>query len=123
MSSCPSATMLLLSLFLVSLFTFISLASVPPNATFRYVTEGQFGPYVVEYDGNYRALPTFNSPFQLCFYNTTPDALTLAVEATQFTKMLPDKTRKDLIKHKRLVVSMFLVNWMDGLDSLLREDK
>ena len=79
MSSCPSATMLLLSLFLVSLFTFISLASVPPNATFRYVTEGQFGPYVVEYDGNYRALPTFNSPFQLCFYNTTPDALTLAV--------------------------------------------
>ena len=45
------------------------------------------------------------------------------IEATQFTKMLPDKTRKDLIKHKRLVVSMFLVNWMDGLDSLLREDK
>jgi hypothetical protein len=79
MSSSPLVTMRLLSLFLFSLFAFIAQASVPRNETFRFVNEGELGPYVVEYDGNYRTLPTFNSPFQLCFYNTTPNAFTLAL--------------------------------------------
>ncbi|GMY32022.1 epidermis-specific secreted glycoprotein EP1-like [Fagus crenata] len=79
MSSSPLVTMRLLSLFLFSLFAFIAQASVPRNETFRFVNEGELGPYVVEYDGNYRALPPFNSPFQLCFYNTTPNAFTLAL--------------------------------------------
>ena len=67
MSSSPLVTMRLLSLFLFSLFAFIAQASVPRNETFRFVNEGELGPYVVEYDGNYRPLPPFNSPFQLCF--------------------------------------------------------
>ena len=65
--------------FLFSLFPFVAQSSVPPYATFRYVNEGEFGPYIVEYDGNYRGLSIFNSPFQLFFYNTTPNAYTLAL--------------------------------------------
>ncbi|KAL8205447.1 hypothetical protein R6Q57_008998 [Mikania cordata] len=69
---------------LVILLTFhlistISESVVPPSQTFTYVNEGDFGDYVVEYDANYRALPPFSSPFQLCFYNTTPNAFTLAL--------------------------------------------
>lgn len=65
--------------FLCSLFPFIAQSSVTPYATFRYVNEGEFGPYIVEYDGNYCGLSIFNSPFQLFFYNTTPNAYTLAL--------------------------------------------
>ncbi|KAK6134679.1 hypothetical protein DH2020_031604 [Rehmannia glutinosa] len=39
----------------------------------------EFGDYIVEYDANYRVLPIFSTPFQLCFYNTTPGAYTLAL--------------------------------------------
>ena len=78
-SSLSAATMPLLSIFLFSLFSFVAQAAVPRNATFKYVNGGEFGPYVVEYDGNYRTLPVFSSPFQLCFYNTTPNAFTLAL--------------------------------------------
>ncbi|GAA0159950.1 hypothetical protein LIER_38952 [Lithospermum erythrorhizon] len=42
-------------------------------ATFNYVNEGEFGDYNVEYDGSYRPSTIFNSPFQLFFYNTTPN--------------------------------------------------
>ncbi|KAK6157361.1 hypothetical protein DH2020_011609 [Rehmannia glutinosa] len=52
---------------------------VPPSQTFNYVNEGEFGDYIVEYDANYRVLPVFSTPFQLCFYNTTPGAYTLAL--------------------------------------------
>ncbi|KAI7743701.1 hypothetical protein M8C21_014967, partial [Ambrosia artemisiifolia] len=52
---------------------------VPTSQTFTYVNEGDFGDYIVEYDANYRALTPFNNPFQLCFYNTTPNAFTLAL--------------------------------------------
>ncbi|KAL0399466.1 UNVERIFIED_CONTAM: EP1-like glycoprotein 4 [Sesamum radiatum] len=52
---------------------------VPPSHTFSYVNEGDFGYYIVEYDANYRALPVYSSPFQLCFYNTTLSAYTLAL--------------------------------------------
>ncbi|KAF3442405.1 hypothetical protein FNV43_RR16321 [Rhamnella rubrinervis] len=66
-------------LLLVSLFVSVAQAKVPSNATFKLVNEGEFGPYIVEYDGNYRVLGVFNSPFQLCFYNTTPNAYYLAL--------------------------------------------
>ncbi|GMN54380.1 hypothetical protein TIFTF001_023506 [Ficus carica] len=67
------------SLFLLSLTLFIAQAQVPKNATFKFVNEGELGPYIVEYDGSYRVLSVFNSPFQLGFYNTTPNAFTLAL--------------------------------------------
>ncbi|KAK6934157.1 Bulb-type lectin domain [Dillenia turbinata] len=79
MSSKTSFSVLLLSFFLVLSFSFITQADVPVSDTFTYVNEGEFGPHVVEYDGNYRVLSIFNSPFQLCFYNTTPNAFTLAL--------------------------------------------
>ncbi|KAI3769325.1 hypothetical protein L6452_00426 [Arctium lappa] len=63
----------------IQLLSTISLAVVPASDTFKYVNEGDFGDYIVEYDANYRALPPFNNPFQLCFYNTTPNAFTLAL--------------------------------------------
>ncbi|KDP32539.1 hypothetical protein JCGZ_14742 [Jatropha curcas] len=69
----------LLSLSFFFFFSFIAHASVPPSATFKYVNEGDFGEYIVEYDANYRVLDPFAQPFQLCFYNTTPNAFTLAL--------------------------------------------
>lgn len=66
---------LLSILFLIS----SSQANVPPSSTFKFVNQGDFGDYIVEYDGNYRTLDVFNSPFQLCFYNTTPNSYTLAL--------------------------------------------
>ncbi|KAJ9671423.1 hypothetical protein PVL29_025231 [Vitis rotundifolia] len=74
--SSPPFLVSFLFLFLIS---FLAHASVPINNTFKYVNEGEFGPYIVEYDGNYRTLPIFASPFQFCFYNTTPNAYTLAL--------------------------------------------
>ncbi|XP_038898869.1 epidermis-specific secreted glycoprotein EP1-like isoform X1 [Benincasa hispida] len=70
-------TPLLLSFFF--LFISLSLALVPPNETFRFVNEGDFGDFAVEYDATYRPLSISNSPFQLMFYNTTPNAYTLAL--------------------------------------------
>ncbi|XP_010279128.1 PREDICTED: epidermis-specific secreted glycoprotein EP1-like [Nelumbo nucifera] len=69
-------------LFLFLIFPFFLLqvqATVPPSKTFKYVNQGEFGEYVVEYDASYRVLDVFTFPFQLCFYNTTPDAFTLAL--------------------------------------------
>ncbi|KAI3441473.1 Bulb-type lectin domain-containing protein [Psidium guajava] len=74
----PSSMSLLRSLLLLSL-SFLARAAVPPSAQFKFVNEGEFGPYIVEYDGNYRTTSIFSSPFQLCFYNTTPNAFTLAL--------------------------------------------
>ncbi|KAK8542781.1 hypothetical protein V6N12_015361 [Hibiscus sabdariffa] len=67
---------LIISLFL---FSFNALATVPPSATFKHVNNGEFGPFVVEYLGNYRVISIANAPFQLAFYNTTPNAFTLAL--------------------------------------------
>lgn len=68
------------SITLFFFFFFISAkASVPASATFKNVNEGDFGEYVVEYQGSYRVLDIFTFPFQLCFYNTTPNAYTLAL--------------------------------------------
>ncbi|KAK9674497.1 hypothetical protein RND81_12G236500 [Saponaria officinalis] len=60
-------------------FLLFTKALVPKSSTFKLINQGEFGDYVVEYDGNYRALDVFTSPFQLCFYNTTPNAYTLAL--------------------------------------------
>ncbi|KAK1439672.1 hypothetical protein QVD17_05492 [Tagetes erecta] len=73
-----SRTISLISLCIHFLFS-ISQSLVPASETFTYVNEGQFGDYVVEYGGNYRTLNLFRRPFQLCFYNTTPNAYTLAL--------------------------------------------
>ncbi|VVA38671.1 PREDICTED: epidermis-specific secreted, partial [Prunus dulcis] len=74
-----TSTISLLSLFLFSLLAFVSQAQVPANETFKFVNDGEFGPYIIEYDGNYRMISVFNAPFQLGFYNTTPNAFTLAL--------------------------------------------
>lgn len=68
----------LLSLFLL-IFSSITKASVPSSSTFKYVNEGELGEYIVEYGADYRVLDIFNSPLQLCFYNTSPNAYTLAL--------------------------------------------
>ena len=78
--SSPSPFLLsFLFLFSISISSFNAHASVPVDSTFKYVNEGEIGPYNVEYLGDYRTLPIFASPFQFCFYNTTPNAYTLAL--------------------------------------------
>ncbi|CAN4102957.1 unnamed protein product [Withania somnifera] len=71
-------TTLVASLFLFSQI-FCCIAQVPAENTFKFVNEGELGPFVVEYGADYRVLDVFSNPFQLCFYNTTPNAWTLAL--------------------------------------------
>ncbi|XP_047307610.1 epidermis-specific secreted glycoprotein EP1-like [Impatiens glandulifera] len=68
----------ILPLFIVALFV-AAQAIVPPNATFKYINEGSFGEYIVEYSADYRTLNIGKFPFLLCFYNTTPDAFILGL--------------------------------------------
>ncbi|KAK8527482.1 hypothetical protein V6N13_085314 [Hibiscus sabdariffa] len=71
--------MSLLSFSLLFLFAFNAGAVVPPSETFRFVNDGEFGPFVVEYGGDYRVISIGTAPFRLAFYNTTPNAFTLAL--------------------------------------------
>ncbi|KAI5662394.1 hypothetical protein M9H77_21717 [Catharanthus roseus] len=72
----PSLPYFLLALsFLFS----ISQANVPPSNTFKFINEGEFGDYVVEYGADYRVLSLYTFPFQLCFFNTTPGAYFLGL--------------------------------------------
>ncbi|KAI3965054.1 hypothetical protein MKX01_013985 [Papaver californicum] len=64
---------------IIFLSSFVAESTLPSSKTFKFINQGDFGDYVVEYDANYRALDLFSSPFQLCFYNTTPNAFTLAL--------------------------------------------
>ncbi|MFS7984298.1 hypothetical protein Hanom_Chr11g00984861 [Helianthus anomalus] len=73
------ASTFILLLLSFQLLSSISEAVVPASETFTYVNQGDFGDYIVEYEANYRALSPFSNPFQLCFYNTTPKAFTLAL--------------------------------------------
>ncbi|KAM7252519.1 hypothetical protein ACFE04_024402 [Oxalis oulophora] len=66
-------------LFFLSLSPLLAKAAVPASAQFKFVNDGEFGDYVVEYLGNYRVLSLGTSPFQVAFYNTTPNAYTLAL--------------------------------------------
>ncbi|XVE88203.1 hypothetical protein DITRI_Ditri19aG0049900 [Diplodiscus trichospermus] len=77
--SLPIFSLPLLILFLISCSSNVANAAVPPSRTFKYINEGDFGEYTVEYFAYYRALPIYLLPFQLCFYNTTPNAFTLAL--------------------------------------------
>ncbi|KAK4850476.1 hypothetical protein QYF36_007081 [Acer negundo] len=80
MASSSSFTMSFLTSFFFSVALIsIAKASVPPSETFKYVNKGEFGPYANEYGADYRVFGIFSSPFQLCFYNTTPNAYTLAL--------------------------------------------
>ncbi|XP_008812087.3 EP1-like glycoprotein 2 [Phoenix dactylifera] len=76
MASPFPASLFSLPLLLFFLSTTIAHAKVQ---TFSYVNEGEFGPYITEYDANYRVLPIAASPFQMAFYNTTPNAFYLAL--------------------------------------------
>ncbi|KAH6828092.1 hypothetical protein C2S53_014449 [Perilla frutescens var. hirtella] len=63
-------------------FIFLTISSqstVPPSRRFKYVNEGDFGEYYVEHGADYRILSISNYPFNLCFYNTTPDAFILGL--------------------------------------------
>ncbi|XP_068646219.1 EP1-like glycoprotein 2 [Aristolochia californica] len=62
-----------------SFLSTVSRAIVPDSQRFKYVNEGEFGEYLTEYDASYRLLPVDAFPFQLCFYNTTPNAFYLAL--------------------------------------------
>ncbi|KAL4366123.1 epidermis-specific secreted glycoprotein EP1 [Arachis duranensis] len=76
-SSLPYPKTFLLTLLFLS-FSIVN-ALVPKNETFKYENSGEFGPYIVEYGANYRMISIFTSPFQVGFYNTTPNAFTLAL--------------------------------------------
>ncbi|MFS7984264.1 hypothetical protein Hanom_Chr11g00984461 [Helianthus anomalus] len=71
--------------FSLSVIFFFSHAIVRANETFHYVNEGalasetEYLAFDAEYAPTYRVLPPFTSPFCLCFYNTTPNAYTLAL--------------------------------------------
>ncbi|GAY67650.1 hypothetical protein CUMW_258280 [Citrus unshiu] len=74
-----SSSALVSFFFLLSLVFAIANAQVPANETFKFVNEGGLGEYFNEYNANYRMSGIYNDPFQLGFYNTTPNAFTLAL--------------------------------------------
>ncbi|GKD60922.1 epidermis-specific secreted glycoprotein EP1-like protein, partial [Tanacetum coccineum] len=70
-----------LSFILLGLFLSFSISNaiVPSADTFRYVNQGDFGEFESEYAPTYRPLDPFTFPFQLCFYNTTPNVYYLGL--------------------------------------------
>ncbi|XP_057952542.1 EP1-like glycoprotein 2 [Malania oleifera] len=69
-----------------SVFFTIAGAQVPVTQTFHYTVNGTYEFKYTEYEANYRivrnqahSISTF--PFELCFYNTTPNAFVLAIKA------------------------------------------
>ncbi|KAI3844309.1 hypothetical protein MKW92_027575 [Papaver armeniacum] len=57
-------------------------STVPKDKTFRFVNQGAFGGFKVEYSANYRAVKAvYENPFGLYFYNSTPNAYSLAIGA------------------------------------------
>lgn len=55
-------------------------AKVPIDEQFRVVNEGDYTDYSpIEYSADVRGFRPFNDNFRLCFYNTTPNAYTLAL--------------------------------------------
>ncbi|KAL8237947.1 hypothetical protein R6Q59_019028 [Mikania micrantha] len=89
MTSSSSSLSLIFFCFMFRLIS-ISDAIVPPNETFHYVNNGDlfFGNeyliYDSEYAPTYRVLPPYIFPFRLCFYNTTPNAYTLALRMGRY---------------------------------------
>ncbi|KAG2252739.1 hypothetical protein Bca52824_082875 [Brassica carinata] len=73
--SITSALCLTLSTFLIG-----AQAKVPVDEQFRVVNEGGYTDYSpIEYNPDVRGFQPFNDNFRLCFYNTTPNAYTLAL--------------------------------------------
>ncbi|CAK7327663.1 unnamed protein product [Dovyalis caffra] len=68
-----------LSLCLLFSISIIAQSTVPPNSTFKYVNDGEFGEFLTEYGATFRPLDISESVFQLFFYNTTPNEYTLAI--------------------------------------------
>ncbi|KAJ6979809.1 epidermis-specific secreted glycoprotein EP1-like [Populus alba x Populus x berolinensis] len=66
---------------LLLLFSIYNLAqsTVPPSSRFKEVNTGDFAEALSEYSSDFRALDLSVSIFQLCFYNTTPNAFTFAI--------------------------------------------
>ncbi|KAJ6753846.1 hypothetical protein OIU79_026637 [Salix purpurea] len=79
MSSPPMELSFYLSLSLLCSISIIAHSTVRPNSTFKYFNEGEFGDFLTEYRATFRPLDITESVFQLLFYNTTPDAYTLAI--------------------------------------------
>ncbi|KAK9056888.1 hypothetical protein SSX86_024252 [Deinandra increscens subsp. villosa] len=76
MASTNYSRIIIISFLCFHLFFVVSQALVP---SFTYVNQGNFGDYIVEYGANYRPRGPATDPFQVCFYNTTPNAYTLAL--------------------------------------------
>ncbi|CAA7394051.1 unnamed protein product [Spirodela intermedia] len=57
----------------------VALDKVPEKDRFRFINEGEYVDAIAEYDATYRAVSVVGSPFQLTFYNTTPNAYKLAI--------------------------------------------
>lgn len=75
----PSSSSTLFSCLILLTISSIANAVVPAENQFQFTINPEFGDYIVEYNGNYVTTSIFNSPFQLMFYNTTPNAFTLAL--------------------------------------------
>ncbi|GLJ14016.1 hypothetical protein SUGI_0224040 [Cryptomeria japonica] len=54
---------------------------------FSYVNKGDLGDYTVEYGATYRTAPLSSTggTFQLVFFNTTPNAFTLAIRTGYYS--------------------------------------
>ncbi|KAL0865925.1 hypothetical protein Bca101_045043 [Brassica carinata] len=73
--SIASALCLTLSIFLIG-----AQAKVPVDEQFLVVNEGGYTDHSpIEYNPDVRGFQPFNDNFRLCFYNTTPNAYTLAL--------------------------------------------
>lgn len=70
---------LLFSLFLLFSVSIVAQSTVPSNSTFKKVNTGEWAEAISEYRSDFRALDISTSVFQVCFYNTTPNAFTLAL--------------------------------------------
>ncbi|ESR55751.1 EP1-like glycoprotein 4 [Citrus sinensis] len=75
-----SAILLFSFLLLTSLIHSTANAQVPGNETFKFVNKGELGSfYYNEYNADHRMSGIYNDLFNLGFYNTTPNAYTLAL--------------------------------------------
>lgn len=73
---------------LLSISAIVAQAVVPRSKTFRFVLNSDYGPYATEYDASYRYIyitnfEEANMPFQLFFYNTTPDAFIFGMKMSR----------------------------------------
>ncbi|PIA42197.1 hypothetical protein AQUCO_02100222v1 [Aquilegia coerulea] len=79
MTTSPSHSFSFSLIFLFITLAIVAQAAVPAANTFRYVNDGPLGEYIVEYFADYHVTPIFTFPSTVCFYNTTPNAYTLAI--------------------------------------------